>query len=138
MGRKINDITGFKIGRIEVIGRVGKNKSGNILWEYQCSCGGGGVATADAIRKIKSCGCMKTERGREFFRKRNTIHGESRTRLYTIWENMISRTTNSSNKDYDNYGGRGITVHEEWTDFLAFKEWALNNGYSDSLTIDRI
>lgn len=105
MGRKINDMTGYTRGRIKVIERVGKNKSGNILWRYECSCGGGGITTTDAIRRISSCGCIKAENGKEFFRKRNTIHGESNTRLYTIWENMINRTTYSKSKDYKNYGG---------------------------------
>lgn len=138
MGRKINDMTGYTRGRIKVIERVGKNKSGNILWRYECSCGGGGITTTDAIRRISSCGCIKAENGKEYFRKRNTIHGESNTRLYTIWENMINRTTNSKSKDYKNYGGRGITVCQEWKNFLNFKEWALNNGYSEELTIDRM
>lgn len=137
MGRKVNDITGYKAGRIKVVGRAGKNKSGNILWRYECSCGGGGITTADAIRRIYSCGCMKAERGRKFFTEQNTTHGESRTRLYVIWSNMINRTTNPNNKDYKNYGGRGISVCEEWQDFLKFKEWAVSNGYRDNLTLDR-
>lgn len=138
MGRKVIDITGFETGRIKVVGQAGKNKNGNILWRYECSCGGGGIATADTIRHIKSCGCFRREKGKEFFHNYNTTHGESRTRIYIIWGNMINRTSNKKNKDYKNYGGRGITVCEEWKDYLAFKKWALENGYSDTLTLDRI
>lgn len=138
MGRKVIDITGFETGRIKVVGQAGKDKNGNILWRYECSCGGGGIATADAIRRIKSCGCFRRERGKEFFHNYNTTHGESRTRIYIAWLHMINRTSNKKNKDYKNYGGRGITVCEEWKDYLTFKKWALENGYSDTLTLDRI
>ena len=138
MGRKVIDMTGYEAGRIKVVERAGKNKSGNILWRYECSCGGGGIATADAIRRMKSCGCIRKENGKEFFHNFNITHGESRTRIYTIWGNMINRTSNKKNKDYKNYGGRGITVCEEWKDYLTFKKWALENGYSDTLTLDRI
>lgn len=138
MGRKVIDMTGYKTGRIKVVEQAGKNKRGNILWRYECSCGGGGVATADAIRRMKSCGCIRKEKGKEFFHNYNITHGESRTRIYIIWGNMINRTSNKKNKDYKNYGGRGITVCEEWKDYLTFKKWALENGYSDTLTLDRI
>lgn len=87
---------------------------------------------------MKSCGCIRKENGKEFFHNFNITHGESRTRIYTIWGNMINRTSNKKNKDYKNYGGRGITVCEEWKDYLTFKKWALENGYSDTLTLDRI
>lgn len=138
MGRKVIDMTGYETGRIKVVERAGKNKSGNILWRYECSCGGGGIATADAIRRMKSCGCIRKENGKDFFHNFNITHGESRTRIYTIWGNMINRTSNKKNKDYKNYGGRGITVCEEWKNYLTFKKWALENGYSDTLTLDRI
>lgn len=138
MGRKVIDMTGYETGRVKVVEQAGKNKSGNILWRYECSCGGGGIATADAIRRMKSCGCIRKENGKEFFHNFNITHGESRTRIYTIWGNMINRTSNKKNKDYKNYGGRGITVCEEWKDYLTFKKWALENGYSDTLTLDRI
>lgn len=66
-------------------------------------------------------------------------HGYTGTRLYTTWCNMKGRCYRKSTKRYERYGGRGITVCKEWKDsFETFKEWALNNGYSDSLTLDRI
>lgn len=137
MGRKVNDMTGYTHEKITVTGQAGKNTSGNILWKYECSCGGGGVDTADALKRIKSCGCVKKEVSRRICEERNTTHGESRTRLYHIWGNMINRTSNKNNKDYKNYGGRGIDVCEEWKDFFKFKEWALDNEYSEELTLDR-
>ena len=60
------------------------------------------------------------------------------TRLYRIWHNMKSRCTNVNKPDYKYYGAKGIKICEEWEDYLTFKQWAINNGYADNLTIDRI
>lgn len=68
----------------------------------------------------------------------NFLHGETKTRLYRIWHHMRMRCINEKYHAYGNYGSRGIAVCEEWNSFLTFKTWALSNGYSDSLTIDRI
>lgn len=65
-------------------------------------------------------------------------HGCVNTRLYKIWSNMKTRCTNKNNPDYIRYGARGIDICKEWFDFIYFKEWAVANGYSDELTLDRI
>lgn len=66
-------------------------------------------------------------------------HGMEKTRLYSIWESMKKRCLNPSNKSYKNYGGRGIAICSEWVNsFSEFANWALTNGYSDELSIDRI
>ena len=62
----------------------------------------------------------------------------SRTRLYRIWKNMRNRCSNENIPNYERYGGRGITVCEEWQRFEPFYEWAMANGYGDDLSIDRI
>lgn len=68
-----------------------------------------------------------------------TIHGLSHTKLYNIWQLMKGRCYNPSNQDYNNYGGRGIYVCEEWKEKpVAFYEWAMSNGYKDGLTIERV
>lgn len=76
----------------------------------------------------KSCGCFKKKN------RPTDIH----TRLYTIWGNMVNRCTNPNNPAYANYGGRGINVCDQWRNFHEFKKWSMNNGYDDSLSIDRI
>jgi hypothetical protein len=74
----------------------------------------------------------KTEMGR-------TFHNGKGTRLYRIWKVMKTRCYNKNFYKYPRYGGRGIIVCEEWkTNFVAFRDWALRNGYADNLTIDRI
>ena len=66
-------------------------------------------------------------------------HGMAGTRLYRAWTNMRNRCNRKADKEYKHYGGRGIKVCEEWqNDFETFKEWALSNGYDDTLTLDRI
>ena len=71
--------------------------------------------------------------------KKFKAHGLSNTRLYRIWYGMKQRCYNPKNTRYKNYGGRNITVCDEWeNDFISFYNWAIYNGYNDNLTIDRI
>lgn len=76
----------------------------------------------------KSCGCHASR----------IKHGEWHTRLYGIWSGMKRRCYVTTCKMYKYYGGRGITVCEKWQDYIPFRDWALANGYSDKLTLDRI
>ena len=66
-----------------------------------------------------------------------TTHGQSKTRLYSCWRQMKSRCHNPKANGYLDYGGRGITVCDDWLDFVLFSEWALSNGYADNLSIER-
>lgn len=60
------------------------------------------------------------------------------TRLYSIWSHMRQRVRDENVDRYAHYGGKGVTVCEEWQDYEVFKSWALENGYSKELSIDRI
>jgi hypothetical protein len=63
----------------------------------------------------------------------------SRTKIYKVWAAMKQRCGNENDKSYNNYGGRGITVCDEWReDFQAFYDWATANGYKEGLQIDRV
>ena len=104
---------------------------------FKCGfCGHEFRAVIQAVNRCntKSCGCHKRRRTIET----HTIHGLVETRIYNIWRNMKGRVTNHTNRDYTNYGGRGITLCEEWLDVIKFYTWAMENGYSDELSIDRI
>lgn len=71
--------------------------------------------------------------------EKNTKHNKSNTRLHLIWCNMKARCYNKNDKYYQDYGGRGIAVCDEWKDdFMSFYNWSTANGYADNLTIDRI
>ena len=83
----------------------------------------------------KSCGCYRKRRMSESTK----THGLGNTRLYRIWSSIKKRTLNPKYKQYNDYGGRGITICEEWkNDFMSFYDWAMCNGYSDELSLDRI
>lgn len=141
---KIIDLTGQKFGRLTVIKKSGKDNSGkNIMWLCKCECGGFTKTTTAHLRDghAQSCGCLAYERRMHggLNTRFTPIHNLSKTRLYRIWSGMKSRCYNPNAPKYHLYGGRGITVCEEWLhDFEAFYKWAMTNGYADNLTIDRI
>jgi hypothetical protein len=133
---RIVDITGQKFGRLTAIRFVEINSHRDAEWMFQCECGKECVTVADRVKRgqTRSCGCLKIE----IAVSANTKHGCHGTRLYGIWSGMRRRCSNPNRKDWANYGGRGITVCDEWrNDFLLFYEWAMSNGYNDSLSIDR-
>lgn len=132
------DMTGYRNGKVTVIKRIGHTKNNQILWECKCDCGKTIYETRSNLvyRNVKSCGCETRKRAATM----NYKHGEShKSRIYRTWLNMNNRCYNPRGQDYENYGGRGITVCDEWRhDYQAFRDWALANGYDDTLTIDRI
>jgi hypothetical protein len=80
----------------------------------------------------ENCAFLKIEEA-------NKTHGNRYTRLYNTWTQIKQRCTNKNNDRYEEYGGRGIKVCEEWMEtFDVFREWSLKNGYRDDLSIDRI
>ncbi|MEK6933090.1 MAG: hypothetical protein AABW56_04845 [Nanoarchaeota archaeon] len=84
-------------------------------------------------KRDKSCGCTQYIKNKANFR-----HGMEGTKLYNKWKNMKSRCLNPNNKDYQNYGGRGITICNEWLEFIPFRDWSLSNGYIEDLEIHRV
>lgn len=68
----------------------------------------------------------------------DSFHRETNSRLHKIWESMLARCEYEKHPHYANYGGRGIAVCDKWHEYTAFRDWAMNNNYADSLTIDRI
>ncbi len=137
---RVNDLTNQRFGQLLVLKRAGSNKRGRATWLCLCSCGKKIVVTgSDLLHKQKSCGCTRNKSLSDFNKKTKTTHGMRYTRLYSEWRAMLNRCSCSSWRDFNNYGGRGITVCEEWRqNFDAFRDWALTNGYDDTLTLDRI
>ena len=72
------------------------------------------------------------------YKKRKTKYSVQNVRLYHIWYGMLERCRNEKNRFFHRYGGRGIGVCKEWNDYEAFSTWAMNHGYQDGLSIDRI
>ena len=102
----------------------------------ECDCGVKKRVCVNNLRtgNTKSCGCYKKERIVEA----SKTHGGTYTRLYSTWSNIKARCNNPNNSAYKFYGGVGIKVSKDWIKFESFKDWALSNGYEDSLSIDRI
>lgn len=128
------DLTGLKFGRLKVLCKENKDKYGKIYWKCLCECGNITIVRGSALKSgnTKSCGC-------KIYDTNNQKHGLRNTRLYGVWCGIKSRCYNVSNNAFDRYGGRGICMCEEWrNDFITFYNWALDNGYSENLSIDRI
>lgn len=140
MARKV-ELVGQRFGRFTVLERSNRTDGHTHWWICKCDCGntkevrGGSLLRGDT----KSCGCLNREMAKERGKAMLTKHGWYGTRLYSIWHSMVDRCTNSKARNYNDYGGRGITVCEEWRNHPEqFCEWSVKNGYDDSLSIDRI
>lgn len=129
------DRSGQVFGRLTLLNRV-TTGDGRSRYLCKCSCGAEKIILASSIvgGKTKSCGCFRAESTSNNMRS----HGYSGRRLYKIWTGMRSRCHNPSVHAYKDYGGRGISICDQWADFKHFKQWADKNGYRDDLTIERI
>lgn len=139
MGKYV-DLTGMTFGKLKVIEFAGGRKQSNGrnrgYWRCMCECGNETTVLCSSLLNgtTKSCGCFKRERSS----KANKKHGMNGSRLNWVWRAMRGRCLNSNSKDYKRYGGRGITICNEWDKFFEFYNWAMNSGYKDGLTLDRI
>lgn len=137
------DLTGKKFGKLTVIGlgepRIKPCGKPVRIWKCQCDCGNEtNVCTSDLNSgHTTSCGCVKKNILADITRK----HGMTGTRIYNEYRGMKARCYNKNYQNYDNWGGRGIKVCDEWLGehgFENFYDWSMSNGYTDDLTIDRI
>lgn len=134
---------GTRFGKLKTTGLVEIRKSGNKKLAYHeciCDCGKITWARGTNLRygTTLSCGCYRTEQRVKIIKK----HNLSNSRLYRIWNDMRTRCNKEYSDNFNNYGFRGIRVCSEWDNtndgFLNFHSWAMNSGYSDKLTIDRV
>lgn len=132
---KAKDLSGMKFGRLTALLYDGKKTaSGKRKWLCRCACGELLYVTVGDLGKTKSCGCLKIANN-----KSRSKHSMKKARIYNEWCGMKARCNNPKATHYKYYGGRGIKVCREWeNDFLSFYKWATENGYSDTLTLDRI
>lgn len=133
------DLVGQKFGRLTVLERTENNKWGQSRWLCQCDCGNKTIVSGIDLNRghTKSCGCYNLELAKERLPVKRT-HLLSGTHLYNVWALMKQRCFNNNDSNYDNYGGRGITVCDEWLDSENFFEWAMSTGYENGKTLDRI
>lgn len=147
MMAKMKDITGQRFGRLTAVRFIGRDKNHHSIWLFKCDCGNdfdcldGRVKTGNT----KSCGCLsfesKSSRSRAALKIAQAAcvtHGHTGTRIYRIYKGMKNRCNNPNAPCYGYYGGKGITICDEWIGSPgAFIEWAMSHGYTDELTIER-
>lgn len=132
------DLTGKRFGRLVVIEQA-ERKSNRIAWLCRCDCGNEKIVIGKTLTNglTKSCGCLR----KELVKANRTKHLKCESRIYITYNNMKKRCFYEGCDHYKWYGGENKTVCKEWlgeNGFKNFFEWAINNGYTDELTIDRI
>ena len=138
-GQFLPNLEGERYGKLIAVKEL-EIRNGQRFYLFRCECGNVIEHMIKEARrgKLKSCGCGQfTQAGIA-----NTTHGMSNTRIHGIWNKMKARCLNTRNKSYKYYGGRGISICDEWLSedkgFVNFYEWSMKNGYTDELSIDRI
>ncbi len=130
-----NDVVGEKFNRLTItedLGTIGGYRQVIAL----CDCGKIKRLRLYHIKAevIKSCGCLKQEN----LDKARFKHGLVKHPAYKLWSGIKRRCLNENDSAYKDYGGRGITICDEWKDdFKLFHDWAISNGYRKGLIIDR-
>lgn len=139
---RLDDLTGQRFGRLTVLGRSQDRPSGLTVWHCRCDCGNEIDAIGNNLKRghTKSCGCFRIEHTA----KAKTTHGMRQSRIYAVWSKIKERCYNPQNPSYKRYGGRGISMCDEWKDNAqSFIQWAYENGYNENAefgqcTLDRI
>lgn len=124
------DLTGQRYGKLIALSEAGRTKNRSCIWLCRCDCGNQAYVSAQSLRdgSTRSCGCLS-----------KVANSLSHTRIYHIWQHMLQRCRNSKSDGYKYYGARKINVCDEWQNsFLEFYNWSIANGYTDTLSIDRI
>ncbi len=129
------DLTGKKFGRLKVLALAPKSSPGKTRWKCACDCGSNSIVESAQLKSgnTKSCGCLRDE----LSRLRTKTHGLSDTPTYRTWSDMKGRCFRTLNRDYPDYGGRGITVCDRWKN--SFEDFVSDMGERPKgSTIDRI
>lgn len=129
------DLKGKRFGMLEVISFSGI-KDGRAWWLCNCDCGNTKMMAGSELSRgrCKSCGCL-----RAIENKSRAKHGMADTKIYSVYRSMMKRCYLKSSQQYNNYGGRGISVCDEWRfGFENFYDWVQTSGYQEGLSIDRI
>lgn len=128
------DISNQVFHRLTVL-REKLPRTNPVKWVCICECGTEKVIIGSSLKNgsTKSCGCLHVETNKKEFTK----HGDYQSKLYAVHRSMLSRCNNPTNEHYSLYGGRGISVSKDWESYETFKEWAINHGYNNNLSIER-
>lgn len=134
------DLSGKRFGRLTVSNRVKSKRYGITRWFCLCDCGGTKETDAGNLRSgdTKSCGCLEKEAKQQNTRTHGLTSGKKHHPLYRKWASIKERCTNPNYKFWDRYGGRGITLCDEWINNpKAFYEFMGEKPF-EKAEIDRI
>ena len=128
---KFIDLRGQKFNKLTVIERIDGKRT---KWKCQCECGNITEVSSANLKSgaVKSCGCLRHKQSH------NYMHGKSKSSLYQMWKSMIYRCEKPNHIAYKFYGERGISVCDEWHDFLVFEKWVMETKPEPNYTIERI
>lgn len=110
------DITGQKFGKLTAVSPARIGAGGSLRWNFRCDCGGQKESYVQAAQITQHCGCETKAR----LHARQLTHGQSKTAYYKMWSAMKDRCANPKNRQYHDYGGRGISYCPEWESFESF------------------
>lgn len=110
------DYAGQRFSRLLALEPMRKAGDSDVFWRCRCDCGNTSFVRTHLLKKVKSCGCYRAERVSEV----KKTHGLSGSATYRAWHTMRQRCRLTSNRNYPNYGGRGITYDPRWDDFENF------------------
>lgn len=134
MPPKLNVQPGMRFGQWSVIAYVSSSRHGDRMFRCLCDCGSIRLVSARELFNGYSLSCGHATR---FSGEEKRTHGQSESKVYKVWSSMKSRCLNPKDQSYANYGGRGVTICNEWMGFEAFHAWAMLSGYKPGLTIER-
>ncbi|AIW03527.1 HNH endonuclease [Bacillus phage Moonbeam] len=129
------NLVGRRFGKLVVLEFAGSNGDRKSTWLCKCDCGSTKIVVGVYMTqgKTRSCGCLGVSS--------RIKHGLSQERINKIYRGMVNRATNPNNAAYANYGGRGITICDDWLGEedgpTNFYNWAKTSGYAEGLTLDR-
>ncbi|BBD65566.1 hypothetical protein NIES4072_07590 [Nostoc commune NIES-4072] len=139
MGRPVKDLVGKRFTKLVVTSLSHKNQDNNYFWNCVCDCGNTVTVRSSSLTTCltKSCGCIGISKRFQQGQALRLTHGLYKTSTYNSWAQMKSRCSNPNTPDYENYGGRGITIQPEWNDFNNFLA-DMGERPSDKDSLDRI
>lgn len=133
MKNTFRDLTGQRFGRWVVLKRV-PNRGKALMWECRCECGTVKIVHGTSLKGGTStnCGCVRLA-------GIPRTHGLTHHPLYRVWQRMKGCTGSPTHQDYHHYGGRGISMCDQWkNDFYSFYTWSIEHGWEPGLEIDRL
>lgn len=142
MRRVINThFIGRRFDRLTVVAKASLIKGRYIAYSCECDCGQIRICRSGELTRSEHIGCKACEPMARSLSCALRTHGEcelGKTRLYRIWKGIRTRCTNPKDIGWKYYGGKGVRRCAEWNSFPVFKIWAMANGYTDDMTIDRL